>query len=54
MALLAVYHTAPSSNEIEVDPLVDENFDQTMWIAGTYHVSSQFTLLADAPEGTAS
>ncbi len=50
---LAVYLTEPSSGAVVVGPLVDDQFDQTMWIAGeTYHVSSQFALPSGAPSGT--
>jgi len=50
---LAVYLTNPSSGQVVVGPLVDEDFDQTMFIAGeTYQVSSQFTLPPDAPDDT--
>jgi hypothetical protein len=50
---LAVYLSDPSSGQVAAGPLVDEDFDQTMWLAGqTYDVSSEFTVPADVPAGT--
>jgi len=48
----AIYLTDPSSGRVAAGPLVDEGFDQTMWVAGkTYDVTSEFIVPDDTPDG---
>ncbi len=49
---LAAYLADAASGTVVAGPLVDDRFEQTMWLAGqTYNVTSQFALPSDVSPG---